>query len=229
MKDGPVIATIAALIGDPARANMLTVLMEGRALTVSELATAAGVTIQTASGHLSKMESASLLSVEKQGRHRYYRLSGADIGEVLEGLMGVAQRIGARRLRTGPAEPKLREGRICYDHLAGERGVRMMQSLVAGGHLTDADDPGLTETGRAFFAGLDIDIAALEKGRRPLCRRCLDWSERRAHLGGALGARLLQWMMDESWVRRETGRVLVFSPAGRAGFAKIFGERAPGG
>lgn len=222
MKDGPVISTVAALIGDPARANMLTALMDGRALTVSELALVAGVTIQTASGHLSKLQNAALLTVEKQGRHRYYRLSDHDVGEALEALMCLAQRTGVRRVRTGPREPKLREGRICYDHLAGERGVVMMQALTAGGHITNVDDPTVTESGRAFFAGLNIDITGMERARRPVCRRCLDWSERRAHLGGALGAGLLDRMIQQEWVRREPGRVLAFSPEGRAEFDKLF-------
>src|ERR1700712_2667158 len=117
------IASVAALLGDPARANILTTLMDGRALTVSELAGAAGVTIQTASGHLAKLEAAQLLCAEKQGRHRYFRLSGPDVAHVLEALMGLAQRTGATRVRTGPKDAALRTARICYDHIAGASGV----------------------------------------------------------------------------------------------------------
>jgi DNA-binding transcriptional ArsR family regulator len=113
MKEGPVIASVAALLGDPARANILTALMEGRALTASELAEAAGVTIQTASGHLSKLAAAKLIVTEKQGRHRYFRLSGPDVAQVLEALMGLAQRTGAVRVRSGPRDTALREARIC--------------------------------------------------------------------------------------------------------------------
>ncbi len=127
MKEGPIIASVAALLGDPARANILTALMDGRALTVSELAEAAGVTLQTASGHLAKLDAANLLTAEKQGRHRYFRLSGPDVAQVLEALMGLAQRTGATRVRTGPKDAALRSARVCYDHLAGERGVALLR------------------------------------------------------------------------------------------------------
>ncbi|QEE21665.1 winged helix-turn-helix transcriptional regulator [Youhaiella tibetensis] len=223
MKDGPVIASVAALLGDPARANMLTALMDGRALTVSELATAAGVTLQTASGHLSKLEGANLLTTEKQGRHRYYRLSGGDVAQVLEGLMGLAQRTGAVRVRTGPNDPALRQARVCYDHLAGERGVELLGALVDQHIVADRDNPLLTEKGRGFFAQLGIDTTHLSSGRRPLCRACLDWSERRNHLGGALGAAILETMLERGWVKRDQGRVLAFSSDGLKQFRSAFG------
>ena len=223
MKEGPVISTIASLIGDPARANMMTALMDGRALTVSELAEAAGVTIQTASGHLAKLDAAGLLKAEKQGRHRYFRLSGSDVGEVLEGLMGLAQRTGAVRVRTGPKDNALRTARVCYDHLAGEKGVAMLDAMLARGLMEDADDLRLTREGRAFAAGFGIDVAALEQGRRPLCRSCLDWSERKSHLAGALGAALLEEIVRRGWARREAGRVVRFSPDGARRFDAAFG------
>jgi DNA-binding transcriptional ArsR family regulator len=128
MKDGPNIASIAAMLGDPARANMLTALMEGRSLTASELAETAGVTVQTASGHLAKLLDTALVRAVRQGRHRYFCLSGPDVAQALEALMVVAQRTGAVRVRTGPKEAALREARICYDHLAGERGVALLHS-----------------------------------------------------------------------------------------------------
>ena len=223
MKEGPVISSVASLIGDPARANMLTALMDGRALTVSELAEAAGVTIQTASGHLAKLDAAGLLKAEKQGRHRYFRLSGSDVGEVLEGLMGLAQRTGAVRVRTGPKDNALRTARVCYDHLAGEKGVAMLDAMLARGLMEDADDLRLTREGRAFAAGFGIDVAALEQGRRPLCRSCLDWSERKSHLAGALGAALLDEIVRRGWARREVGRVVRFSPDGARRFDAAFG------
>lgn len=167
MKDGPVIANVAALIGDPARANILTALMDGRALTASELAEAAGVTLQTASGHLSKLSDAQLLKAEKQGRHRYFRLSDEDVAQVLEALMGLAQRTGAVRVRTGPKDKALREARICYDHLAGESGVALLAAITAKGLVTLGDDPALTESGREFFSNFGIDLSPLEKARRP--------------------------------------------------------------
>ncbi|MBB3021159.1 DNA-binding transcriptional ArsR family regulator [Microvirga lupini] len=222
MKEGPVIASVAALLGDPARANILTALMDGRALTVSELAEAAGVTLQTASGHLAKLDAANLLTAEKQGRHRYFRLSGSDVAQVLEALMGLAQRTGATRVRTGPKDVALRSARICYDHLAGERGVALLKGARERCLIEGEKDLALTEKGRAFFAGFGIDLAALEKGRRPVCRACLDWSERHSHLGGALGAAILSRMIDKGWVRRETGRVLTFTCEGVKGFEAAF-------
>ncbi|MBV9884475.1 MAG: winged helix-turn-helix transcriptional regulator [Sphingomonadaceae bacterium] len=222
MNDGPLIASIAALIGDPGRANMLTALIDGRALTASELAGAAGTTLQTASGHLSRLVEAGLLAVRKQGRHRYFSLSGPDVAETLEALMGLAQRTGAVRVRTGPRDAALREARICYDHLAGARGVALLEALRRRQLVTGEEEIALTEAGRIFFAGLGVDLDALEQARRPLCRLCLDWSERRGHLGGALGAALLELMAEQSWLRREEGRVLRFSPAGARAFERAF-------
>lgn len=224
MKDGPVIASVAALIGDPARANILTALMDGRALTVSELAGVAGVTVQTASGHLTKLSDAGLLTAEKQGRHRYFRLSGADVAQVLEALMGLAQRTGAVRLRTGPKDAALREARICYDHLAGEAGVALFNGLTTRNYLqaTEQDELQLTDQGREFFHTLGLELKSLEGKRRPLCLHCLDWSERRHHLGGSLGAAVLDMMLEQQWLRREKGRALHFTPAGRQEFSRYF-------
>jgi DNA-binding transcriptional ArsR family regulator len=224
MKEGPIIASVAALLGDPARANILTALMDGRALTVSELAEAAGVTLQTASGHLAKLDAANLLTAEKQGRHRYFRLSGPDVAQVLEALMGLAQRTGATRVRTGPKDAALRSARVCYDHLAGERGVALLKAARQQGFVEGDKDLALTTKGRAFFTEFGIDLAALEKGRRPVCRPCLDWSERHSHLGGALGAAILSRMIETGWVRREAGRVLAFTCEGVEGFEAAFGS-----
>lgn len=224
MKDGPAIAPVAALIGDPARANMLTALMDGRALTASELAQQAGVTLQTASGHLGKLETAGLLALEKQGRHRYYRLSGNDVAHALESLMGIAARTGALRVRPGPKEPALRKARVCYDHLAGERGVAVLSRLRAKGLVAgNPDNMTVTARGRRFFTEFGIELDRLERGRRPLCLACLDWSERRHHLGGALGAALLASMCQRGWVRREPGRVVAFTARGEKAFLSAFG------
>lgn len=217
------ISTIAALIGDPARANMLTALMDGRALTVSELAAAANVALPTASGHLTKLDAAGLLKAEKQGRHRYYRLSGADVGEVLEGLMGLAERTGATRMRTGPKDAALRQARLCYDHLAGERGVAMLAAMQARGFIKGEDVLRLTEPGRAFVGEFGIGLDTLERGKRPVCRACLDWSERRNHLGGALGAAMLAKMIERRWARDEGNRVVSFGPDGSRNFQRLFG------
>jgi len=223
LNDGPLFASIAALMGDPARANMLTALMDGRALTVSELAGAAGVGLPTASGHLAKLDQAGLLCAQKQGRHRYFRLSGPDVAQVLEGLMGLAQRTGAVRVRTGPRDAALRTARVCYDHLAGERAVKLMQSLADRGLIAGDPHPGLTPAGRDFFAQVGIDTGALARGRRPVCRTCLDWSERRGHLGGALGAAVLDHILAARWARRLEGRVVAFSAPGERAFDAAFG------
>lgn len=223
MKEGPPIAAVAALLGDPARANILTALMDGRALTVSELAEAAGVSLPTASGHLAKLDAAGLLIGERQGRHRYFRLSGHDVAQVLEGLMGLAQRTGAARVRTGPKDAALREARICYDHLAGERGVALLGTLGRRGWLDEEDEPAITDAGRRHLGAMGIDVAGLERGRRPLCRRCLDWSERRSHLGGALGAALLDHIVAQRWARRGEGRVVLFTATGSRAFDERFG------
>src|ERR1700720_1371270 len=135
MKDGPNIAAIAALLGDPARANMLTALMHGQALTATELAQEAGVAPSTASGHLGKLEDAGLVGIEKQGRHRYFRLSGADVAGVLEGLMGVGAPPRELGVRTRPRGAGLRRARVCYDHLAGDAAVRMYDRLQATGMI----------------------------------------------------------------------------------------------
>jgi DNA-binding transcriptional ArsR family regulator len=208
MKDGPNIAAIAALIGDPARANMLTALIDGRALTVSELAEAAGVSLPTASGHLARMAQAGLLSAERQGRHRYLRLSGGDVAGVLEALMGLAQRTGALRVRTGPRDAALREARICYDHLAGERAVALADALAARGLMTE---DGLSDAGRAWFAARGF---VPDGRRRPFCRTCLDWSERRHHLAGALGKAILDHVLGQGWAVCGEGRMIRFSAKG---------------
>lgn len=227
MKDGPKLASVAALLGDPARANMLTALMDGRALTVSELAGTAAIALPTASGHLSKLEKAALLSVEKQGRHRYYRLSGNDVAQVLESLMGLAQRTGAVPVRTGPRDAALREARVCYDHLAGGRAVALMDGFLRRGWISRDAEPALTESGRGGLTRIGIDVAKLQRARRPVCRACLDWSERRSHLGGSLGAALLDHTLGRRWARRAGGRVVAFSPTGGLAFDVAFGLEPP--
>jgi DNA-binding transcriptional ArsR family regulator len=223
MKEGPNLAAVAALLGDPARANMLTALMHGRALTATELAQEAGVTLQTTSGHLARLEAAQLLHVEKQGRHRYFRLSGADVAEVLEGLMGLAARTGHLRTKLGPKDPALRQARICYDHLAGDMGVWAFDRLHAKGLVAgEARDVHLTQDGKDFFARMGIDTEALRGEKRPVCRVCLDWSERRYHIAGALGARFLARLFETGWARREAdSRAIHFSPRGRENFSKL--------
>ncbi|MBB5537218.1 ArsR/SmtB family transcription factor [Rhizobium giardinii] len=224
MKEGPDIAQIGALIGDPARANMLTALMGGKALTATELAGTAGITLQTASSHLSKLEAGGLISQRKQGRHRYFALADDDVGLLLESLMGFAAHRGFTRHRTGPKDPALRKARVCYNHLAGDYGVRMLDSLVAEEVITGAgDDLSLTDTGAEKMTALGIDLSALTRSRRPVCRTCLDWSERRSHLAGSLGQALLTLFLDKGWARRETdSRAVRFTGTGEKEFAKLF-------
>ena len=155
MKEGPDIARIAALIGDPARANMLTALMSGKALTASEFAGEANVTLQTASAHLSKLDEGGLLRPRKQGRQKYFSLASDDVARVLEGLMGLAALSGHLRSRTGPNDPALRKARVCYNHLAGEMGIQLLESLVRRRYLRMGDDGlGLFDEGRAFVTDL---------------------------------------------------------------------------
>lgn len=224
MKAGPDIALIASLIGDPARANMLSGLMSGRALTASELAQEAGVSPQTASSHLAKLQSGGLLAIEKQGRHRYYRLTGPDIAALLESLMGIAARVGHLRTRTGPKDPALRRARVCYDHLAGDLGVRMFDGLLDRRLLRRRGaDIELTQPGRHFCERFGIDIDSIQDKRRPTCKPCLDWSERRSHLAGALGAAMLARFYELKWARRQPDtRIVTFTPRGEQEFARLF-------
>jgi DNA-binding transcriptional ArsR family regulator len=216
MKEGPDISIIAALIGNPACANMLTALLAGPALTATELAQEAGLSLSTVSGHLDKLERASLVAVERQGRHRYFRLADPDVAMALEALMPVATRAGHLRVRTGPRDPELRRARSCYDHLAGDLAVKMFDRFVARRLLLRrGDELRLTREGRDYFECAGIDIGVLDGGRRPLCRPCLDWSARRSHLGGTLGAAILSHVVERRWAVRETkSRVVRFSAAG---------------
>jgi DNA-binding transcriptional ArsR family regulator len=218
MKEGPDISIIAALIGNPASANMLMALMAGPALTATELAQEAGLTLSTASGHLAKLEKAGLVAIARQGRHRYFRLADSDVAVALESLMPLAARAGHIRVRTGPRDPELRRARSCYDHLAGDLAVKMLDRFLERGLLTRrGEDLRLTSTGRDFFARGGIDVDGLDGGRRPLCRCCLDWSERRYHLSGVLGAVIFQKILAQRWaVCEPKTRVVRFSAAGES-------------
>ena len=215
---------LGSLIGDPARANMLIALMSGKALTASELAAEAGVTVQTASSHLRKLEDAHLLRQRKQGRHRYFALSDDEVGAVLEAMMGLAAKRGMLRTRTGPKDEELRKARICYNHLAGELGVLVYDGMIARGLLSEqAESVSLTPAGAGFVQEFGIDLPAVSKSRRPLCKSCLDWSSRRSHLAGALGTALLDRFYALDWAsRREGSRVIAFSAAGEKKLRAMF-------
>lgn len=228
MVSGNTIAEVASLIGDVARANMLGALMGGQALTAGELARHAGVTAQTTSGHLAKMAEAQLLAVEKQGRYRYYRLASAEVAQAIHALMAVAAGGSKRHHPIGPKDEALRLARTCYDHMAGRLALAVADSLVRDGRIILSDGAGIvTVEGRRFFKDFGIDIEAL-RSRRSLCRTCLDWSERRPHIAGQLGAALLDAVLRQGWVvRSPESRALSLTRAGESGFATTF--RLPAG
>jgi DNA-binding transcriptional ArsR family regulator len=224
MKDGPNIARIASLLGDAARADVLSALLTGRALTATELASIAGVTKQTMSAHLSKLLDAALVKVDQQGRHRYFRLADEDVADLLESLMGVAFRTGAVRLLSSPREPALRRARVCYDHLAGEFGVAAYETLLhQGAFAMSREELRLSKSGIGWFKCFGIDADAAARQRRIFCRPCMDWSERRYHLAGSLGAALLSRFHELKWAARDkNSRVIRFTPRGERAFRDLF-------
>jgi DNA-binding transcriptional ArsR family regulator len=226
MTDTPDFAAVAALIGDRARAQMLGTLMSGQALTATELAGTANVTKATASAHLRKLLDARLVGVAAQGRHRYYRLLDPDVADLLERLISVADGRDTTRA-FGPRDPLMRKARVCYDHIAGELGVLAHESLTRRGMICLGDEGiELSDEGVGFFTTLGIDARALRSKRRPLCLACLDWSERRYHLGGSVGAALLRHCVDRGWARRaRSSRSLLFSAAGERAFRRHFPAR----
>jgi DNA-binding transcriptional ArsR family regulator len=219
------IAEIGALLGDPARASMLSALMSGRALTAGELAFQAGVTAQTASGHLAKLTQQGLLSVAKQGRHRYFRLASREIGTMLEGVTLVAALHAPPRHRPrSAADEALRFARTCYDHLAGTLGVLLADALTEAGHIELGEEGGsVTRSGEIFFTELGLDLAGVHRQKRHFCRPCLDWSERRMHLAGALGAALASHSLASGWVvRHRDSRAVALTPKGKRALAERF-------
>src|SRR5216684_1055516 len=217
MTPRPDLTVVASAIGEPARGKMLNALMDGRALTATELALEAGVTPSTASSHLSQLAQAGVVSMARQGRHRYFRIASPEVATLFEALMGLAARSERRPPRGAPDVTGIRRARVCYDHLAGERAVQLLERLRARGFITTSDDaPELRNAGKMWCRAIGIDLDALAS-RRPLCRPCLDWSERRTHLGGALGASLLDRLFTLRLARREPGsRTVLFSPRGEA-------------
>ena len=224
MKSGPDIARIANLIGDPARANMLDALMGGQALTASELADVAGIGAPTASVHLARLEDGGLVLQNKQGRHRYFNIADEHVSSLLETMLGLAERLGHNRVRTGPKEPALRQARVCYNHLAGEQGVKLYDSMIKRKLLAfDEDNLSLTPKGEKFAMTFGIDIEGLKALRRPLCKCCLDWSVRRNHLAGSLGSALLDQMVKLKWAKRDPeSRAIHFSTRGAHEFGRLF-------
>jgi DNA-binding transcriptional ArsR family regulator len=224
MSSAPQIAEVAALVGDPARANMLCALLGGRALTATELAFAAGVSPQTTSGHLGKLSAARLVTLMKQGRHRYYRLAGPQVGQMLESIMSVALTGPPRFQPKSKLDDKLRHARTCYDHIAGVLGVALADRLTEREFVVLDDEGGeVTRSGLDFFGKLGVDLSAARNKRRMFCRPCLDWTERRPHIGGAVGAALAQRCFELKWIERvRDSRALAITPAGRRGLDEFF-------
>lgn len=225
MSESPNIAALAAPLADPVRARMVTLLMDGRARTVTELGQATGLAKASASEQVANLLAAGFLTARRQGRHKYLALAGPEIAHLVETMMTLAGTPSAEQGRAfGPRDPALREARLCYNHLAGALGVRLYQSLFARDAL--ALGPGgldLTPRGRAFCRDFGLADADLAPARAPLCRDCLDWSERQSHLGGRLGRLLLARMETQGWLQRREGtRALAVTTAGRRGFDQAF-------
>ncbi len=219
------IATPAALIGDPTRAAMLQALQDGRAQPASALAWAAGVTAQSASNHLAKLVEGGLLTVEREGRHRYYRLASAEVAHVLEALSVVAAPVRSLETPRSPKARALRDARCCYGHLAGRLGVRVCEALVAHDLLRPADDKlyDVTPEGRVWFEDLGVSVSSL-RSSRGVARQCLDWTERRHHLAGPLGVRLLEAMTARGWLALEArGRAVRLTPDGARALRDLLG------
>jgi DNA-binding transcriptional ArsR family regulator len=217
-------AEVAALVGDPARANMLCALLGGRALTAGELAYAARVTPQTTSGHLGKLSAAQIIVPMKQGRHRYYRLAGPHIAYMLESIMNVAL-VGPPRFQPkSKLDEQMRHARTCYDHIAGVLGVGLAERMIEREFVILGDEAGeVTAEGADFFSKLGVDLTGARARRRVFCRPCLDWTERRPHIGGAVGAALATRCFELKWIERvRDSRALAVTPAGRRGLTEFF-------
>lgn len=220
MRGDPNIATVAALIGDPARAAILMAVADGRALPAGELATIAGLSPSGASAHLTKLLEGGLLALEREGRHRYYRLAEPGVAGALESLALIAPQPSRTAVARSPGVQALRYARSCYDHLAGELGVQFAVALEHRGLIASAG-PGkrleVTPAGMAWFeAVFGIDVRKLRPGRHGLARRCLDWTERRHHVAGPLGARLLQRCCELGWLKQTArSRVVQLTHEGR--------------
>jgi DNA-binding transcriptional ArsR family regulator len=230
MITGPIIAEIAALVGDPARATIVSALLDGRALTASELASAASVTPQTASTHLGKLTDAGLLSVVRDGRHRHFRLASPIVADMIDGIVAVAL---AKRPRYRPLSRHARAlsaARICYDHLAGRLSVDLTDALVARDYVVLDDDAAeITTAGTRFFTEFGIALRPLRSTRRRFCRLCLDWTERRPHIAGAVGAAITRRCFELGWIERmKRSHAVIVTPVGRRGFRETFGVDGSG-
>ena len=219
---------VAALVGDTARATMLAALMGGQALTSSELAHLAHVSRPTASGHLTKLANARLLAVTSKRRNRYYRIASPLVAKMLESIKAVGViEVPARHQPRSAQDDALRFARTCYDHLAGRLGVAIADALMAKKYVALNDDGGeLTAAGRRFLTKFGATLDAKAATRRIFCRPCLDWSERRYHLAGVVGAEICRCCVAKGWVRRQRdSRAITMTPAGRRGLRETLGVR----
>jgi DNA-binding transcriptional ArsR family regulator len=224
------VARFAAMLADRSRAAMCLALMDGRAWTAGELARHAGIAAPTASEHLTQLVQAGLLAEERQGRHRYLRLAGPDVARLIEDLaVAAGQPAPTRSLRAVRAAEDLAAARTCYDHLAGALGVWLFDAMVAGGLLATADGLAVTTAGRSWFIDLAGPDALRPSRSRPLVRSCLDWTERKPHLAGALGAVLQRQLVARSWVRPAQGtRAVRVTPEGELALGDLLGAELPG-
>lgn len=218
------IVNTASLIGDVSRANMLIALLGGRALTATELATMADISAPTASSHLAKLLEGGLIIVRRQGRHKYFQLKSLQVADLLESLLTISAESNLKQLVTGPTDERLRQSRVCYDHLAGELSVRLFDALIARGVIEeDIDRTWITEEGKTFFERYQLQFNTLSR-TRPLCKSCLDWSERRSHLSGALGQWILNDAFKQGWALRDLdSRAIRFSNEGLKRFSQRYG------
>ncbi|GIP11769.1 transcriptional regulator [Paenibacillus macerans] len=218
------VALIASMVSDASRSAILNALMDGRFHAAGELARMAGIQPQTASFHLAKMVDAGLIAVEKQGRHRYYGIRNPEVAQVMESLLSIAPPVKIKSLRQSAEEQTLRKARTCYDHLAGNLGVSLTQSLVREGILLEGENGfEVTKNREAFFENFQIDLNRVKRKRRSFSHKCLDWSERRHHLAGALGHALLDRLLELNWVQRlPNTRAVKITPQGKAGLKETF-------
>ncbi|SKA30858.1 DNA-binding transcriptional regulator, ArsR family [Enhydrobacter aerosaccus] len=220
------LAEVGTIIGDPARATMLCALLDGRRHSATDLALAAGVSPQTASWHLAKLADGRLISAERQGRNRYFRLASTLVAQALETMMAFAESQPSRARVLSEREKALRHARTCYDHLAGKLGVALTEALTREKLIELSAEGGLvTSHGAKLLSDFGVDLPALRQSKRPLCRSCLDWSEQKPHLAGAIGAALTSRCFDLGWVRRlPDTRAVAITPAGARGFTEQFGS-----
>ncbi|KQL39350.1 ArsR family transcriptional regulator [Bacillus sp. FJAT-25509] len=224
MNANPNVAVVATLVSETSRAAILTVLLDGRFHPASELAYMAGIKPQTASFHLAKLVDAKLVSVEKQGRHRYYGIRNQEVAHILETLLSIAPPIEIRSLKQASENTAIRFARTCYDHPAGKFGVLLTDSLINLGVINEESQGFIvTEKGERFFTDFQIDLEKIKKKRRSFSHKCLDWSERRYHIGGALGNALLERFLELNWIQRmPKTRAIKITFEGKKGFNEIF-------